>query len=394
MSIPKTLAEITEQDLVALIPAQVREGKRVEYKDRLEIKSDEQKRKFLASIASFANAAGGDIVFGMRAKDGVPEALAPLQGFNPDKDSLALRDIIRAHIDPPLAGVEMKEVAIQGGYALVIRVARSWAGAHMVTYNDDNRFYTREANGRVLMNVPEIRASFSTLEMLSERIRRFRFERLSLIRSGEIAVAMDIGAKLVLHALPLQSFEPGFTRDILRLSKENLVHPLMTSRGQTLHDLDGFYVLNVGINENVGAYTAILRNGCIESVRIVGREQRPLANPALEESIMAFLPAAVNCFQVLEIQPPVLIMVAILDVAGYTLFFNPAMSMGERAIKASDIVMHEVLMSDFTQASEDLLRPFCDGVWQACGLPRSRNFEANGKWQPIRWEGVYAPVFW
>ena len=209
MAMEKQINAIVAEDLNALKAAAVREGKTIEYKERIAIETDDQKRKLLASVASFANASGGDIVFGIKAQDGVPKEILPLKDFDPDRDVRTLRDIIRSHIDPAPFGVEFKEVPIQGGLVLILRVPKGWGGPHMVTYNNDNRFYTREANGRVLMNVPEIRSSFLQREGLGERIRRFRFERLSMIKSGEVAVTVALGAKWVLHLFPLGSFEPG-----------------------------------------------------------------------------------------------------------------------------------------------------------------------------------------
>ena len=79
MSIPKDLAAIRETDLLSLIEQPVMEDKSTEYKEALTLQNDEAKRKFLAGIASFANASGGDLIYGMKANDGLP----PVRNHSP-----------------------------------------------------------------------------------------------------------------------------------------------------------------------------------------------------------------------------------------------------------------------------------------------------------------------
>jgi len=384
MSIEKRLTEIAEQDLLALVPAGIREGKTIEYKEKLVIGTDEQKRKFVASVASLANASGGDLIFGIKADKGVPLGVEPLPDFEPDRDIRILRDIVRAHIDPPVYGVEFKEIPVQGGMALIVRVPRTWDGAHMVTYNNDNRFYTRDANGRVLMNVPEIRSSFTTREVLAERIRRFRLERLGLIRSNELPVGAQDGAKLVLHLFPLQSFEPGSHVDPAPVLKAGDFTPIQCHSHSPVHDLDGVYIAEKDEDGLCRAYTAILRNGCLEVLQRFGRDQW-IPNPGLEVLMVEYLSKSTNCLRTLGVSPPVVIMVSLLDVEGYTLCCGMRFMVGPRRIRQKALILHDVLIQDFDTQPEQTLRSLGDAIWQSCGMMRSFNFDEAGKWMPQKW---------
>jgi hypothetical protein len=140
MPIDRPLKDVTEADLQALISASVSEGKSIEFKREINLADDPAKRKFFASVASFANTAGGDIVFGMEAKDGVATAICPLDSFNPDTDTIRLRDLIRAHIEPKVYGFDFQAIPLKdGGCALVLRIPRTWVGAHMVIYGQQRR---------------------------------------------------------------------------------------------------------------------------------------------------------------------------------------------------------------------------------------------------------------
>jgi predicted HTH transcriptional regulator len=78
MAIRKSIADITQNDLENLIRSEVPEDQTIEYKRDLNISSEEARREFFRDISSFANASGGDIIFGIRAVNGKPQALSPL----------------------------------------------------------------------------------------------------------------------------------------------------------------------------------------------------------------------------------------------------------------------------------------------------------------------------
>ncbi len=73
MSVP--IDSITEDLLRSLIDDQVAELRNIEYKWDLPGTSPEEKREFLADVCSFANMAGGDLVYGMTENGGMPQEL-------------------------------------------------------------------------------------------------------------------------------------------------------------------------------------------------------------------------------------------------------------------------------------------------------------------------------
>ena len=58
---------IAESGLLALVESRVGERRTIEYKREFPAGGDEAKREFLADASSFANASGGDLVFGIEA---------------------------------------------------------------------------------------------------------------------------------------------------------------------------------------------------------------------------------------------------------------------------------------------------------------------------------------
>lgn len=111
----KSFDEITKADVDLLIADQVPEGRTLDYKAELPGKSDGQRKEFAADVSSFANAAGGYIVFGVaEAKDGsgkntgTPDKATGLANTNGDEAILRLESMARANIEPPIPGLRTK----------------------------------------------------------------------------------------------------------------------------------------------------------------------------------------------------------------------------------------------------------------------------------------------
>jgi hypothetical protein len=107
------------------------------------------KREFLADIVSFANAAGGDILYGIDAKNGIPTSAFGTNAFDADATTLRLENMIRDGGSPRITGVQIRIVeGFRDGPILMLRIPKSWAAPHMVTFNNvpDDRILVRAAN--------------------------------------------------------------------------------------------------------------------------------------------------------------------------------------------------------------------------------------------------------
>ena len=162
MPLDKPLDDLAESDLQTLISDQVTERKTIEYKENLPSGSDSDKKEFLADVSSFANAAGGHVIYGMKAVDGQPVDLYGLpKSTTGDAEILALEASIQNGIAPLIAGVHSRSVPLRNGKAaIVLRIPRSFTSPHMVTFKGTSRFYSRTSNGKYQLDVSEIRAAF------------------------------------------------------------------------------------------------------------------------------------------------------------------------------------------------------------------------------------------
>jgi predicted HTH transcriptional regulator len=189
--IGKSTDKITEKDLNALIDNSVLEGKTIEYKESLPSNLDKDKIEFLADVSSFANASGGDLIYGMieDRETGNPKTIEGLSIENVDREISRLDSMIRDGIKPRIIGITVQPVNLSNSkIALIIRIPKSWISPHQVSFKGKDKFFSRSANGKYPMDVGELRIAFNLSETLTERIRRFREDRISKIFANETPV--------------------------------------------------------------------------------------------------------------------------------------------------------------------------------------------------------------
>lgn len=277
--LPINLDDLTPAHIQTLIDSEVAESLTLEYKEQLPVKEKapgkegDQKREFLYDVAAFANAVGGDIVFGVvdrtgadSQSTGVADRIAGMEIANEQSEITRLSNLIRDGIAPRLVGVQMKGVSTADGDVLVLRIPRSWSKPHMVTFGGVNKFHIRTATGKAPMSVDEIRRAFSEQGELREAIQRWRAHRAELIATGNGPVSLSGEVKMLFHVMPASAF----SGDILR---ESWIVPEQEKRTNYVpHDLtnyryngDGFLcTASAGAQSEAFGYTQLFRSGLVE----------------------------------------------------------------------------------------------------------------------------------
>jgi len=155
----KLIDAVDRSDLEALVMRGEAESRFIEYKLLSPRASDSDKKEFLADVSSFANAAGGDIVYGISEMKGTPVKLVGLELTNVDAEKLRLEETIRTGIAPRVTGLSIKVVPLDGSkVAIVVRIPHSFGRPHMVTFKGGSRFFSRNSGGKYQL-APEILGS-------------------------------------------------------------------------------------------------------------------------------------------------------------------------------------------------------------------------------------------
>jgi predicted HTH transcriptional regulator len=164
----KPLGQINKADLEELITDQVQESKTIDYKRDIVVNTDEQKKEFLADISSFANAIGGHLIYGVVEEKGIPKQISGLEIRDIDKEIGRLENIIRDGIEPRIPGLSIHPIKLDSSFVIIIRVAQSFALPHIVKFRNHNKFYSRNSNGKYLLDIAEIRNLFTLSESAIE----------------------------------------------------------------------------------------------------------------------------------------------------------------------------------------------------------------------------------
>lgn len=401
--IGKRFDDIVASDVKALIQDGVIEVKTLEYKQQLPGNTDADKKEFLADISSFANASGGDVLYGIKAEvdaggepTGAPGSIAPISNENADKAKLRIEEIIRNGIEPRLP-VEVKPIDgwDQEGFVLLIRVPQSFASPHVVKYRNASRFYGRNSAGKYQLDVHELKSAFLATDSQADRIRQFRQERVSRIIADEAPVTLSSRNRLVLHVIPLRSFLNNSRIDLTTGQAPTREFPPLGAGGwDHRYNLDGFLTWNPsqGQSPSTTAYCQVFFNGTVEAVCAGfvrnGQRQRTEDAPgfigsiAYERDIMSAITSYLKGLKMLELSPPFAVSLALLGCKGARLFVDPLFAPFENHPIDRDMVLPPGVIMDKWEDVSQQLRPIFDAVWNACGYPRSMNYDETGAWNP------------
>jgi hypothetical protein len=407
---------ITEDHLRSLIDNQVAELRTIEYKRELPGRSDGEKREFLADVCSFANTAGGDLVYGMIENEGIPQELPGFEASDIDAEGRRLESSIRDGIQPRIPGVQHQPVQLGNGkHALVIRVPRSFSRPHVVTYKNHWKFYARSSNGKHQMDVGEVRQAFVLSEGVADRIRAFRAERLGRVVSGETPVHIEGTSRVVLHVVPISAFDSPASVVDLDIRRpplsERLLLPISIISPVNEEELNeflwsqpsGFFprynfdgvvcdtqVLELGLELGEG-YVQLFRTGIIEATdNDAFYDTGHIDGYRLDVGLIKAVHRYLRLLRKLGVEPPIFLMLSLVGVRDHQLLRRDAgydYLSALRPIDRDNLVVPEVIVESVEQdlhALQRLMRPLLDPVWNAVGLPRSLHYDESGNWQSRR----------
>jgi hypothetical protein len=391
--IPKPFLEIAKSDIEALVINQVAEGRTLEYKEQLPGGSDEAKREFLADVSSFANAGGGDLIFGVReTRDlagqatGIPEIAEGLKGINADAEKRRLDEIIRSGIEPRIPGISLKHIdGFPGGPILLIRISQSWLSPHMVVLKNLSRFFSRTSSGKHQLDVSEVREAFAASENLGQRVRSFRSDRISDILTDETTLPLEPGPKVALHLIPAASFG-SFAVDLRKVQAfPNRQFYLMGGQGRgrkPRFNFDGYMMYDeFGTPPLTYSYVQIFRNGIIEAVWTNFSREKALLIGPLERELIKALDSHLKLSALMDTAPPLFVTLSLIGVKDLAILTNDAIqsAMFSRPIDRHVLLGTELVVDEMGESASAILRPAFDAVWQSSGWAQSLGYDESGK---------------
>jgi hypothetical protein len=379
--------------MAQLVAERTEEDAELEFKETLNLNKDSDKKDFLRQVASFANAAGGLLVFGVKEIDGKANEIVGIEVDCADALRQRILSIVAGGTDLPVPGVNVRFIPVNGSAQVVIvGIPRSWISPHMV--KDDRGFWVRHPGGKHYLGTTELRHAFLLSETRTERIRRFRDGRLARILAGETPVRVADSARIVLHVVPLAFADASHSVSLSPVAENpSAIPPIQGLHWLRQHfNFDGFLLGSGYAPSPVVNYVQFFRSGALEYVegcREIPSQHEPVGCLGLsmaERGVHEALRALTPVLYTLGESPPLVIMTALVGAKGGRVEIGDflADSQHEMVIDRDALVPSEGLIENREDDLDVALRPMFDAFWNAAGWDRSPNFDAAGKWMPSR----------
>ncbi|MBX3353376.1 MAG: ATP-binding protein [Phycisphaeraceae bacterium] len=397
--INKAIKDITSSDLVALVANGTEEGRNLEFKRELPGSADKDKAELCADVSSFANTAGGYILYGVEETNGAASAVPGLRDANPDATNLRLHQILSSGIDPPIPGVAFQAISTDSGAVVIaVHVPRSWRAPHLVKYRGSFRMYARTSNGKQPLDAQEIRRVFESTVSAAEAIRRWRDDRIAGILANDTPIRLVQGAKMVLHIVPLESLGDPF-----RFPASDLDGKLRDFMPLGVNGWDGRINLDGGVTHGGrpygdpsspdSSYCQIFRSGRIEAVfselvlEHAGR--RLIASIWYEKLVLEATARYIKVLAEVGVSYPIVVMLCFLEAREAIMAIDSNRSVRDvHPIDRDVLVFPDVVLDSAPADLPRALRPVFDAVWNASGIARSLNYDEKGNWTADHLSGV------
>lgn len=398
--LPARFDDISADDILRLVADKIAEHKVLEYKQALGIGTGDERAEFLADVSSFANASGGDIIYGVSEErdgdgkpNGIPADVVSLRIDNAATECARIEQLVESGMQPRIPVVQVKSVEIPNrGHVIVIRVGKSWIAPHMVTYANRSRFYSRNSStGKVQLDVQQIGAAFAAQRDIGERLQAWKATRIAKAVAGDGPVTFQ-GAAILLHLISASALtgEYAFPR-IVDQRNWQLFQPMSLSGGEYRYNADGYLIASQRLPDGSVSYLQIFREGSLEygdSYVTSAFRQTAIASANVETSIVITLGHALQLLRALETPEPIFLTLTLIGAKGRQMalpqhyggaphgHLSPAFD--RDVIVAPDVLLQNV---EEGQPYPSTLLPVINSLWQAAGLPQSPYIRNDGVWR-------------
>jgi hypothetical protein len=365
----------------------------LDYKREAKISGREESKEFLYDIASFANAEGGLIIFGVsEAKDeeghntGLPDAIIGLQG-NIDMIIQAMESLIQSCLEPSIPGLIIKSLSNGNKTVIFIAIPKTFGIPHMVTYNRTNKFYRRGNSGKYLPNVLEINDMFLNNWQIYDRIEQFRETRILEIHSRKYLTNISPENSVLVQILPFSMFNSQIP--LAKISKSQELVDLLTVLGPYGPNLrpnfEGLFRFFLDGDGEYGTYNQLFRNGVIELYSqhfhsSGNNNELVFYGTHFENEVIRCLKSTLDFYEKVGISPPFVISISIFGLKDYHM--DPPSRFIYRTgpgFLKSDYQFPSLSILEVPGQVDQILHDIFDVLWQTAGFESSPNYRPDGQ---------------
>lgn len=374
--IPRAFEDIGRSDLEALFTNQVAERRTLEFKRELPGNSESARKEFLADVTSFANAQGGDLLFGIDAPKGIATTIAGLEVEDADKEVLRWDEILLAGVEPRMPGVKLRWIDCgEAGGVMLIRIPASTIAPHRVIFRNSNRFFGRASNGKYEMDTQELRDAFTASEALPARLRALHLDAVDAATRGELPIFLGDDPTAIVSLIPTTIFRE--VRDLDVTPDHALAPHKPSGYMESIRMIEGVLLhTNPGEQGAVRSYSVTHRTGRTDMVWTIGRivdelskEEVKLVWPKrFEDGLLDAAISGVTWLSHYGVEGPWLVMATLVGIKDYHLveskehWSDPAWR--------GQVTLPPLVVELMNRAA---LLPLLRSFWLAFGLERPAN---------------------
>ncbi len=375
--------EFSENTIRQLCSDRVSESQTIDFKMSLPSTSDKEKAEFLKDVCAFANAG---IIFGIMESEGSADKIVPITAETSDGAQRRLGQMLDTGIEPRLNGLRFTSVEIDEGYVLRLEITPSFGTPYRYLFNGHSKFVVRNNTHTTELTYSQIRQAFDQSSSLLMQARADWQRRVEGIMRGETWKPMHDTPLALIRLTPLAGLSGEVGIDVHKAEEDfgGFIFPDWWGGSRTFN-LDGL-VIYPSSAEPLAAYTQLYRSGTMETIRNIGHEWREdliIPSTVISDFIRSAIIKFCSKAPQYKLHGPAIINVALLNAEKYK-FGVGGNSMFPRAFSTdrANIILPEMMieqLADF-ENYEDVAKPLLDILWQAFGIARCLEYDANGEW--------------
>lgn len=207
----KDILDCTEEDLGELINnPDFRENEYLDYKETFSIiyASKEKKQKeineFRNDICSFANSAGGYLLYGIKENgEGIAEELVGIDVDNKDQFELNLKTYLNK-IYPRIPSYRTSFIRLDNEkYVVVLYISHDYFAPYIHLVDEKNYLiYKRAGNSKIVIPYMELRNMFTQSLSLNKEVELFRKDRINYYRYETPLKKPEDEQFVLIHIIP------------------------------------------------------------------------------------------------------------------------------------------------------------------------------------------------
>jgi schlafen family protein len=382
---------IAREHLEDVVARQMREGRRLDFKLTLTFDLRDSLVNFLRDVVAFANAEGGMLAYGIREGTGQEEGTAvEVVGMTGNADQLSnqIDGYLRNNIDERIPGVLHRPVSVGNDrFVYLVRVPPSPLAPHMIEEirTLPGRFFVRANTSNEPMSARQIKEAARRGDTAIERASQIIQARVEELRRRARDRKNRFGTEelpcdqAILHLVPLFPGSGGWNYGDPAIAKQLLeVRAFGYIRGyEPLH-----YTQHGAFAIADDRHAGFLRRGALEFQQYdvllretSGQLHAPIFIASDVEAAIAEAMADAERLSDDGLLPvPLLIQLHLLGVGSSR--FQATRAFGTRSsrcLEEDEVASEGMVLSDWSEGST-VLRELCNTIWQAWGLPSSRNY--------------------